>query len=237
MADGILLKIERANKHIEELHGVVQEFKATYPYKVARKRNPETGEHVVYVHTADPLPPIIPVIAGDVIQNLYSSLDYLASELVVANKSPISTKTAFPITKNIPTTKDEITRYEGQVEGMRQEVKDLLRSMNTYRGADNLFWTLHKLNNINKHRSLVTIGFATSVLSRGNPWLNLGPLQQGSEIARLPANLEDDEQIHLLFDIAVNEPEADAINHAMILVLRGCYNTVKRTVQAFEMYR
>jgi hypothetical protein len=236
MADGIILKIERANKHIDELRGVIQEFKVTNPYKIARKCDPETGEHILYVHSADPLPPIIPVIAGDVIQNLYSSLDYLASELVIANNSPVSTKTAFPIAKNIPTTKDEIARYEGQVKGMRQQVKDLLRSMNMYRGEDNLFWTLHKLNNINKHRSLVTIGFSTSVLSSG-PWLNLGPLQQGGEIARFPPNLEHYKDVNLLFDIAINEPEAGAINHALILVLRGCYNTVKRTVQAFEMYR
>jgi hypothetical protein len=141
MADDILLKIKRADKHINELYVVVQTFKATNPYKVASKRDPESAEHVVYIHTADPLPPVIPVIAGDVIQNLYSSLDYLAAKLVIANGREPTSKTAFPIAKNVPTTKDEIARHEGQVCGMREEeitssgrVKQLLKSLNPYRG-------------------------------------------------------------------------------------------------------
>jgi hypothetical protein len=236
MPDEIDLKIERANKHIEELHGVVQEFKATNPYKVASKRDLQSGEHVVYVHTADDLPPMIPVIAGDVIQNLYCSLDYLASKLVTANGRKPTTKTAFPITENVPTTDKQIARYEGQVYGMREEAKQLLKSLNPYRGEDNLFWTLHKLNNINKHRSLVTMGFQPSILSNAG-WVNFGPLQQGSEIARFPSDFENHKQINFMIDIAVNEPETDAVHHPLILVLRGCYNLVKGTVRNFDIYR
>ena len=153
MPDAIRLKIERANQHIEELNGVIQGFMATNPYRVVSKRDAKTSEHVIYVETAHPLPLMVPLIAGDVIQNLYSSLDYLATELVAANGQNPSTKTAFPIVKNVPFTKEEKARYEGQVDGMRQEAKKLLASMKMYRGEDNLFWALHKLNNINKHRS------------------------------------------------------------------------------------
>jgi hypothetical protein len=237
MADDIDLKLRRANKHIDELHGVVQKFKATDPYKIASKRDSESGQHIVYVHTADPMPPIIPVIAGDAIQNLYSSLDYLASKLVVANGGKPTTKTAFPIAKNVPTTKGEIARYEGQVCGMHEEVKQLLKSLNPYRGEDNSFWRLHKLNNINKHRSLVTMGFQPSMLGDDSLWTNLGPLQQGSEIARFPADCKNYKEINFLIDIAINEPEADVIHHPLITVLRGCHNMVKRTVQNFSIYR
>jgi len=212
MVDEIDLKIQRANKHIDELYVVVQKFKATNPYKIASRRDLESGEHIVYVHTADPLPPIIPVIAGDVIQNLYSSLDYLASKLVIANRGTPTSKTAFPITKNVPTTRDEIVRYEGQVCGMREEVKQLLKSLNPYRGQDNAFWILHKLNNINKHRSLVTMGFQPSILSEASTWTNLGPLQQGSEVARFPANCKNYKETHFLIDIAIDEPEVDVVH-------------------------
>jgi hypothetical protein len=236
MPDEIGLKIERANKHIEELHGVVQKFKATQPYKVASKRDPQSGEHIVYVHTADDLPPMIPVIAGDVIQNLYCSLDYLASNLVTANGRVPTTKTAFPITEHVPATEKQIARYEGQVCGMREEAKRLLKFLNPYRGEDNLFWTLHKLNNINKHRSLVAMGFQPSILFNAG-WTNFGALKQGSEIARFPADFENHKQVNFIIDIAVNEPETDAVHQPLILVLRGCYNLVRRTVRDFDIYR
>ncbi len=242
MPDDIRLKIQRASKHINELHGVVQEFKKTNPYKVDSKRDPQTGEHIVYIHSADPIPPTIPIIAGDVIQNLYSSLDYLASKLVIANGNKPTSKTAFPITKNIPTTKDEVARYEGQVSGMRQEVKDLLKGMNLYRGANNSFWRLHKLNNINKHRSLVTMGFQPSSFGAWGDLIdqvkmNFGPLEQGSEVARFPPDAENHKDVHFVIDIAISEPEADAVDYPLIVALRLCHNTVKRAVHNFEIYR
>jgi hypothetical protein len=118
MPNQIHLKIQRANKHFGELHEVIATFKEGSPYRVAKKRDPKTVEHVIYIHSADPLPETIPLIAGDVIQNLYSSLDYLAWQLAI---NPTNT-TAFPISQDIPTTPKQIARYEGQVCGMRMKL-------------------------------------------------------------------------------------------------------------------
>ena len=157
MPDYIVLKIERADHHIADMCAVLDKLQ---PYEIGLKADSQTGEGIVYVKAATPIPSIVPLIAGDAIQNLYSALDYLARELVIANGEKATSKTAFPITEKIPATKDEKARYAGQVHGMRQEVKDLLGSLNPYRGEDNLFWTLHKLNNINKHRTIVAINNA-----------------------------------------------------------------------------
>jgi hypothetical protein len=81
------------------------------------------------------------------------------------------------------------------------------------------------------------MGFQPSMLTGAAGWINFGPLQQGSEVARFPPDFENHKQVNFIIDIAINEPEADVVNHPLILVLRGCSNLVKRTVQSFEIYR
>jgi len=125
---------------------------------------------------------------------------------------------------------------------MRNEVKQIIKGLNPHRGQKNSFWRLHKLNNINKHRSLITLGFSTqSATSFGDLAERIklipGPLEQGSEFARFPADSKDHEDVHFAFDVALYEPEADVISHPLILDLRTCYNTVFRTVQKFDGYR
>lgn len=47
MLDEIYLKIQRANKHIDDLHGVLTDFKDSSPYAGAKKQDATTGEHIV----------------------------------------------------------------------------------------------------------------------------------------------------------------------------------------------
>ena len=76
------LKIDWANKHIEELHSALDAFIATNPYVVSEKRNPQTGEHIYYAAKVTPVPPGILLISGDILQNLRTALDYLICHLV-----------------------------------------------------------------------------------------------------------------------------------------------------------
>lgn len=238
MSDEVYLKIQRADKHISELHAELDAFKATTPYAIDTKRDADTGEHVAFIVSAKPLPERLPLIAGDVIQNLYSALDYLAWQLVIANGKVPTSKTAFPIAKNIPTTKDEIARYEGQVNGMRDDAKNIIKGLKPFRGQGNSFWRLHKLNNINKHRSFITLGFNTqSVAGFGDlaerVKLLPGPLEEGCIFARFPRDADDPKHVQFTFDVTLHEPEADALWHPLVLDLRICYNTVFRAVEKF----
>jgi hypothetical protein len=241
--DPIYLKVERANKHIDELHEVVRAFKATNPYRVALKRDAQTGEHIIYVHSCDLLPKTISLIVGDILQNLYSSLDYLAWQLVIAGGivAP-GPNTAFPISKHIPISVDDLKRYNRQVDGMSDEAKQKITALNPYRGKNNSFWRLQKLTNISKHRTLLTVGFAASGLSSFGDLadvaaLNTEALQQGSEVARFPADTQNHKDVHLSFDVALHEPEADTLMWPLIVAVRLFYNTVLQSVEQFDGMR
>lgn len=79
------LKIDRADLHFKEFMGAVAKFQATNPYRFRVERDPDTREPVYRLTRIDDVPPDIRIIAGDVLQSLRSSLDYLAYALVCHN--------------------------------------------------------------------------------------------------------------------------------------------------------
>jgi hypothetical protein len=236
-ADVVQLKIERAEKHIDEMERCLSVFfHDVKPYQFAIKDDADKGESVLYVRRAEELPPTLSLIIGDAISNLYSALDYLACELVTT-KECVSTKTAFPISENVPTTTDQEARYKGQVRGMRENVKKIIKDMEPYRGRDNNLWTLHKLNNINKHRALLTVAYGVAINSPRGGWETHVAPQEGAELLRVPLNFPDKDKITLVPLIAFNEPEADIVNHPLVSVVRGCLRDVQRVAAVLRPHR
>ena len=97
-------------------------------------------------------------MAGDIIQNLRSSLDHLAYGLVIASGGKPTTSTMFPISEHVPATPEEEASFGRKVKGMRKEAVDLIRSIKPYKGGNDALWRLHRLNNIDKHRLLLVCG-------------------------------------------------------------------------------
>lgn len=96
---------------------------------------------------------------------------------------------------------------------------------------------LHRLNNLDKHRSLFTIGFSlgtfgadAEVIASAKPIL--GPLEVGGEILRTPG-YADCKQMDFRFDVALNEPKVVSCI-PLIAVLRMCHDRVFRVVGKFE---
>ena len=75
----LTLKLERAKKHILDLESEWTTFLKTKPYHVVFKDDLQTGERIYYVERVNDIPPVILVIVGDVLQNLRSALDHLAT--------------------------------------------------------------------------------------------------------------------------------------------------------------
>ncbi|HET9101166.1 MAG TPA: hypothetical protein VFN62_12295, partial [Acidobacteriaceae bacterium] len=194
------------------------------------------GESVLYVKRAQELPPILPLIIGDAISNLRNSLDYLACELVTTMERG-STQTAFPISDVVPTSKNQKSRYEKQVCGMGEEVKKIIEGMEPYRGRDNNLWTLHKLNNINKHRALLTVAYGAAILSPCRKWETHIAPEEGAELLRVPLDLPDKDKITIIPMIAFNEPEADLVNHPVLTVIRGCLRDVRMAADVLRPHR
>jgi hypothetical protein len=163
----VTLKVKRAKEHIADLDREIRRFLDTNPYTVGAKRDSQTRKLIYCVTTAEPTPARLPLIAGDIIQNLMSALDHLAYQLVMSDTGdnpPNPNWIYFPIA-------DDAAKYEakkrGKMEGARQETFDAIDALKPYKGGNDLLWSLYRLNNIEKHRLLITVGSTFQSLNLG----------------------------------------------------------------------
>lgn len=150
-------KIERAKQHKEELQKEIKLFFDSQPYKIGTKSEPRSKRLIYYLVKADVVPEKIALITGDVIQNLRSSLDYLAYMLftIGPGNGTQGHHIYFPIAADFDQYESDKNR---KTEGIGQQAKDLIDKVKPYKGGNDSLWKIHELNNIDKHRLLVTVG-------------------------------------------------------------------------------
>jgi hypothetical protein len=158
MRDDIRLKIEWAKHHFRELYSVIRSFVRPNPYRILVQRDPQTREVLYCVSNDVAVPRDIGLRTGDVIQNLRTAPDYLGCALVTANGGVVTNRSGFPILDNPLTAPHEQKMFARKVKGMSSTAVDLIPSINAYKGGNDILWRLHALNNIDKHRLLVTVG-------------------------------------------------------------------------------
>jgi hypothetical protein len=229
---GARLKVERAKKHIRDLHTLFLSIERGEPCTVASRDDLQTQERTYYVERIKEVPPDFSIIAGDALQNLRSALDHLIHQAIFkeTGSRPTKTSISFPIGKN--SKEYPPPKFGGRVEGLGEPAIKLLTSLKTYKGGNDGLWRLHSLNNLDKHRLLIpaftnvsshriTSRIRNKMMANFMNPLNSGlmpqmyrvnvapeapdfPLQEGSVLLTVPiAELEDDMQF--TFDIAFNE--------------------------------
>jgi hypothetical protein len=155
-------KVERAKKHLIELEREISAFLATEPYRIDTKPHPNQPNGAKYYVASTPSkqPISIPLIVGDVLFNLRAALDHLAYQLAVNNGTTdkkILRETSFPILDSAKLY-GKISR--DKMKGMSQVAKDAIDAVKPYKEGNTILWQLHSLNNIDKHRTVVTVGLA-----------------------------------------------------------------------------
>jgi hypothetical protein len=224
------LKIDRASKHIVELEAAVRIFLESNPYKIATRRNPQTRQLIYYVDSVAATPDCIAIITGDAINNLRSALDHLATQLYLVGTNGTSefrVQTNFPIMKG---PKEFKTNLPGKVEGMRGDAIDAISALQPYKGGNGHdLWTLHCINNIDKHRLLVGVGSAFHSMNIGAhvsatfenafgggfpimdaffaPADSMCPLKAGDELFIDAPDAELNQTLDFRFSVALHEPE------------------------------
>ncbi|MCC7421032.1 MAG: hypothetical protein IT428_12185 [Planctomycetaceae bacterium] len=220
--DQILAKIERANKHILEFEECLNAFRNSKPYRLVIEDNPDSRERVYKVKVLKPPPLELSLIAGDAIHNLRSALDHLVWRLIEANGNVPSRQTAFPVSETR-------AKYEAgspaKVQGMNPSAVDLINAIKPYKGGSDEIWALHELNNFDKHRLLLVVGYSNSAaaltLSTGSPTsgmiifgMPIQPdgiiLEDGAVIGGFRGGTPNPELQHNLdfsFEIAFREPQ------------------------------
>lgn len=230
-------KIGRAEKHLKDLEAEVQSFFKSQPYQVDVRRDSRSQKLVYYLASVRNMPPDIPVITGDVLHSLKNALDHLAYQLAhigTNGKGPFK-HIYFPIA-------DDDKKYKnqrmGQLRGLRPDAIKAIDAIKPYKGSNDLLWQLHKLNIIDKHRQLVTVGSAYGSVNIGpglsrkmkktweesgfegaemipsldlflRPADNLFPLKTGDELYISEPDAEVDPQMQFKFVIVFGESIAE----------------------------
>jgi hypothetical protein len=157
----IRVKIERANKHLDELEAAVLSIGEATFKMVSMDFQSQTGKPFLNIRPLNVYPPDIPAIAGDVIHNLRSALDHLAFHLVMVGitfgESPPEKweDIQFPIFHSLKSYEAGKGR---RVKGMRREAVEAIDALKPYQGGYEPLWLLRRLDNTDKHSFILPIG-------------------------------------------------------------------------------
>jgi len=224
-------KIKWAKKHIVELDQAWGAFKKSNPYVLGTKLHPKTKRRIYYIASAMRVPILFSLLAGGAIQALVSALDYLAYELVRSHTGvdlpPNFRDIQFPVAD---TAKKYRARRGRVIRGASRAAIKAINALKPYKRGNRLLWTLARLNNIDKHRLLMTAAAGVIQLKyvpptppgwRGAPmaqlaiWLDFKhpvfPVEQGSELFIDLPNAEINDQIQFRVQIAIREIEAGIV--------------------------
>jgi hypothetical protein len=227
------LKVEWAKAKIVDLNNSLKAFFSTKPYKVGRKRDPQTRKPIYYVESVALTPIELSSLAGNIVHDLRSALDYLAFELfnssttkpVGANESKIQ----FPIGDSLADYQSKCSR---QVKGIDPSAVKAFDALDPYQGGNgHQFWVLHRLDNIDKHRRLVIVGSYFRSINLGaflcrmmkdslpahfgempildaffKPADTLCPLKAGDELFIDAPDAKMDDELEFQFDVSLYEP-------------------------------
>lgn len=253
---GIKLKIARAKEHMAELRVELDTFLRNNPYKVSVKRDKVSRRPVYFVSEALEVPEKIPLIIGEVIQNLRSALDNTAYWLFSKTSNGDGGKIYFPISEDIKKYEEEKGK---RTEGISQEARDLIDSFLPYKGGNDVLWQIHKLNNIDKHRLLVTVGASFGGLNLGavmtqymkktfpdqvgnfpglppmflNPADKLFPLKVGDQLFIAGPDAEEIPNMQFRIDVLLSEPGIIE-GYPIQSTLEGMIEETEKIISAFE---
>jgi hypothetical protein len=161
----IAVKLDRAKEHLASLSADVRSYLDSKPYAVGVKRATDTRRLIYFVAGIRPTPLRIPAVLGDAIHNLRSALDHLSYQLVwVGSGKKPSSHVYFPIADDRVAYIDQRRR---QIKGATSAAIATIDGLAPYKGGSDALWRLHKLNNVDKHRVLLTAGSAFQSVNIG----------------------------------------------------------------------
>lgn len=157
-------KIERANKHVLDIEYRVAAFCASNAHKLVSDFDSTTGLHKIRFERGENIPYLINLFFGDAVHNLRASLDHAWAQAILAlDPSAKIGKLHFPVAdmrKGCETALDDreqehataITTTAGQ--RLRETILEVIQP---YGAVDNPFRMTSKMDNIDKHRMLLTL--------------------------------------------------------------------------------
>ena len=247
--DSVRQKIARSAEHLKTVETEVQRYFHKKPCNVVAEFDTKSNRVIGKFVVTSPVPDSIPIILGDALQNLRSSLDYLIWELVLAANGSPSEKHMFPICTTLDAFNNQINR--GRLDGVTPDALAVIQAMQPYHmGQDAISHVLAVLDsfcNINKHRRILLTALAThfsrteivsSTVGRSIQ-TTLSPRYHNAEIFASHAITEGGEEMEMqgdaVFFVTFNEGAAKDIEIA------NCTNLIwrfvdKAAIPSFERF-
>ena len=132
-------KFDWARHHFELYHAELTKYMQVNPCKFVPKPNVSTDENgrswvMGTFEVKIPIPEQLPLIVGDCLGNLRSTLDYLVWELVLANGKKPTPGNAFPIAHTLKSYTEEIDR--GRLKGVDSGAVALIEKLQPFHVAN-----------------------------------------------------------------------------------------------------
>ena len=204
---GIDAKIERAEKHIQDLDGWRRSGGEVKPYKFGTKQQmigafPCTTFYIKEVREHD-----ASLFIGDCVHNLRSALDHLVWQLVEAGGGTPNKDTFFPICDSPHKYASAIGK--GEIEKMAGRAKTILREVQPFVTHDDTLSVMHELDRFDKHRLLITAFFAYGINLGGDRTAWKFPLICGGDVISIPTAVYEKmhNEFKLTLEITFAEPQ------------------------------
>jgi hypothetical protein len=255
-----LAKYDWAKKHIDDLDSFLLDFERNTDRHgiLAIKHNEEAETITYYVERVPVIPPEFALRAGDILHSLRGALDYTFCGLIGDDViKTLKGKAKFPICHTAANYRETITK----VPGLSQMAVEAFDRVRPYKGGDEFLWTLHTLNNIDKHRLLLTarfINFGRSLSPKEEAELDpsrvflsgqtraghryvvttassrVVPLNAGDEVLTVPIS-EFNENMSFMLSVSINESELSE-GTPLLTLLRLISNSVKNAINDLAVF-
>ena len=150
------LKIDRANKHIEEIKTAVLCLHEAYISVIESDAN--TGGHSIKYKCPDLEDRLLQIalMTGDAVHNLRTALDYAWIATIDSLRLPQTRYTKFPFTETLKMLQDQLA--ERQINTANPILfEKLTADIKPYRAGNLHLWALHSLDITDKHKLLLPL--------------------------------------------------------------------------------
>lgn len=246
----IRTKSPRARVHLVSLQGLIEGYLAGKPYEMSTREDTAAEQRVYFISAIGEPPPEIALLLGEILQNLRSALDHLAYQLCLVGGGTERDlrRVQFPIAETTGCFKRQLP---AQTAGMTDAAVRTIIELRPHRGGNEWLLLLHRLNNIDKHRTLVisggraagidVLGLIGQALREGfepdttlflRPADDGFPLSVGSVMLREPLRTKPHDQL-VKVELAFNEPDLRT-GLPLADTLGGLVRNVEAVIESFR---
>jgi hypothetical protein len=238
------LKLRRAAEHLQVIKQEIWQYCKRKPYKIIEEPNGEKTLHII-----ENVPENIAIVAGEVVYQLRSTLDYLTFDLVKLNRvgNPLPAnwreKCCFPLFVKISQKTPVIYNFfERQLPNISKSAFAFIESVQPYhgKGTANALKLLANLSNVDKHRhfnvTLTKVAHDETVTTSQGGVISVrhGGLKHGSKIeTRVPAQpypVKDMKRSYIPY-VTFDEPTVgDAATLEVEHVLQVCLEQIQTVI-------